>query len=81
MGPMSCLSIAVQKDRREMMEVNKEIVDKRTQLAIERIAQWGSYVEVSVRLPPSLICQVMLLMTHQGSSDEVTILVSGRWIF
>ncbi len=38
------------------MEVNKEIVDKRTQLAVERIAQWGSYVEVSARLPASLSC-------------------------
>ena len=52
-GPMGCLLIAVQKDRREMMEVNKEIVDKRTQLAVERITQWRSYVEVSaVCLPP-----------------------------
>ena len=50
---MGCLLIAVQKDRREMMEVNKEIVDKRTQLAVERITQWRSYVEVSaVCLPP-----------------------------
>ena len=49
---MGCLSNDVQKDRREMMEVNKEIVDKRTQLAVERITQWGSYVEVSVLCLP-----------------------------
>ena len=76
---MGCLSIAVQKDRREMMEVNKEIVDKRTQLAIERITQWRSYVEVSVRVPHSLLWQAMLLMAHQRSSGEVGVLVSGLW--
>ena len=67
----------MQKDRREMMEVNKEIVDKRTQLAVERITQWGSYVEVSAHLPHSLTWQAMLLMIHQRSSGEVTILASG----
>ena len=71
---MGSLSIAVQKDRREMMEVNKEIVDKRTQLAVERITQWGSYVKVSVHVPSSLIWQAMLLLTYQTSSP-----VTGLW--
>ena len=60
-----------------MMEVNKEIVDKRTQLAVERIAQWGSYVEVSARLPASLSC--WRTWPTRGALVRVSIFVSGPW--